>query len=145
MATVRGEAKFAGVSSNSPMGQQLRKKFVKVVGMCEAEMKKFSAKVSKDCQCNAPTNHQDAKDSRDLVALGLGLKVTTFQRLCVIFHAAKDALERLDKGIYGVCIDCGEPMLCKRLAKEPFAKRCIGCQESAEKEAGYSRTRSAHP
>ncbi|MBU4270191.1 TraR/DksA family transcriptional regulator [Candidatus Dependentiae bacterium] len=43
-----------------------------------------------------------------------------------------DALSRLDKSEYGVCVDCGEPISLKRLETFPYAKRCIVCQESFE-------------
>ncbi len=43
-----------------------------------------------------------------------------------------DALHRLDKSEYGVCVDCGEPISSKRLETFPYAARCIVCQEAAE-------------
>lgn len=43
-----------------------------------------------------------------------------------------NALMRLDKNEYGVCIDCGEPISSKRLETFPYAARCIACQEALE-------------
>ncbi len=43
------------------------------------------------------------------------------------------ALVRIDEGIYGNCIDCGEPIPAPRLAVNPSARRCIACQEKFEK------------
>jgi DnaK suppressor protein len=43
-----------------------------------------------------------------------------------------DALARLDKGTYGVCVECGEPIASARLKALPFAERCRDCQESQE-------------
>ena len=42
------------------------------------------------------------------------------------------ALERMDEGSYGECIDCGMPVGAARLLAQPFAARCIGCQSKAE-------------
>jgi len=43
-----------------------------------------------------------------------------------------DALGRIHKGEYGVCIDCGEPISERRLESFPYAARCIICQEAQE-------------
>ncbi len=43
-----------------------------------------------------------------------------------------DALSRIDKGTYGQCIDCQEPISEKRLEHFPYAARCIVCQEAFE-------------
>jgi DnaK suppressor protein len=43
-----------------------------------------------------------------------------------------DAISRLDKGEYGFCVDCSEPISSKRLETFPYAARCIVCQEAAE-------------
>jgi len=39
------------------------------------------------------------------------------------------ALERMDKGEYGVCADCGEAIPIKRLEALPYAARCVDCAE----------------
>ncbi|KKP23878.1 MAG: Transcriptional regulator, TraR/DksA family [candidate division TM6 bacterium GW2011_GWF2_28_16] len=43
-----------------------------------------------------------------------------------------NALMRLEKNEYGVCMDCGEPIASKRLETFPYAARCIACQEALE-------------
>lgn len=42
------------------------------------------------------------------------------------------ALQRLDKGTYGNCMDCGEPIALERLLVQPAAPRCVRCQEAHE-------------
>lgn len=44
----------------------------------------------------------------------------------------EDALNRLDRGEYGICIDCEEPISERRLENFPYAARCIVCQEAFE-------------
>src|SRR5207244_13159043 len=39
-----------------------------------------------------------------------------------------DALVRIDRGVYGVCADCGQPIPEGRLDARPAAARCAGCQ-----------------
>ncbi|MFH1831966.1 MAG: TraR/DksA family transcriptional regulator [bacterium] len=43
-----------------------------------------------------------------------------------------DALKRISRGEFGLCIDCGEAISEKRLENSPYAARCIVCQEAFE-------------
>src|ERR1035438_4792386 len=45
------------------------------------------------------------------------------------------ALRRIDAGEYGVCVECDEPINPRRLNAIPWAKRCIRCQERADRAA----------
>jgi DnaK suppressor protein len=54
------------------------------------------------------------------------------------FHLQKardlnSALDRVQAGTYGVCIDCNENIGFERLSAYPTAKRCIKCQSLHEK------------
>jgi DnaK suppressor protein len=42
------------------------------------------------------------------------------------------ARERLDDGSYGRCIDCGVDIPLARLEAQPWASRCVACQEKHE-------------
>jgi DnaK suppressor protein len=41
-----------------------------------------------------------------------------------------DALERIEQGSYGTCMDCEEPISVKRLDAVPWARYCVTCQEN---------------
>jgi DnaK suppressor protein len=43
------------------------------------------------------------------------------------------ALDRIQTGVYGGCIDCGDDIAYERLSAYPTAKRCIKCQRLHEK------------
>ena len=45
-----------------------------------------------------------------------------------------EALERIKKGTYGVCVDTGEPISYERLKALPYAKRTVEAQKEQEKE-----------
>ena len=45
------------------------------------------------------------------------------------------ALDRLRDGIYGTCIDCGQPIDLLRLTAIPSAARCMACQMQLEPRA----------
>jgi DnaK suppressor protein len=42
------------------------------------------------------------------------------------------ALERIEAGTYGQCVDCGVQIPEPRLVVAPEAARCVGCQEKFE-------------
>jgi len=44
-----------------------------------------------------------------------------------------EALNRIDDGGYGFCLNCGVVMSEKRLTAVPWSPYCVGCQEMAEK------------
>lgn len=44
----------------------------------------------------------------------------------------KVALERMDAGDYGVCVQCGVAIAAQRLSAHPYARACIDCAELEE-------------
>ena len=40
-----------------------------------------------------------------------------------------EALERMDREDYGICMDCGNPISDKRLSAIPWTLLCLACQE----------------
>ena len=45
-----------------------------------------------------------------------------------------EALSRMEKGTYGLCDECSEPISKPRLQAIPYAKHCIGCARKLEGE-----------
>jgi DnaK suppressor protein len=41
----------------------------------------------------------------------------------------EEALDRIQVGDYGICLDCGEPIPGKRLNAIPWARFCVPCQD----------------
>ena len=75
-------------------------------------------------------------DSPDDAALVDQLNDDTFAQIQVAdgqLGMVRAALGRLDDGTYGICIDCDEPIKTARLEVEPWAERCIECQERQER------------
>lgn len=60
----------------------------------------------------------------------------TRQRLAARINRLNTALERIERGTYGVCRVCGEPIESERLAALPEADTCLKCQEALDREAG---------
>ena len=49
-----------------------------------------------------------------------------------LYHL-NEALERIEKGTYGICRTCGNPIQKKRLEAVPHATQCIKCKKAEEK------------
>ena len=44
----------------------------------------------------------------------------------------KAALARIDRGEFGECLECGEPIADKRLESDPAATMCVDCARERE-------------
>jgi RNA polymerase-binding transcription factor len=45
-----------------------------------------------------------------------------------------DALDRIDHGAYGLCVDCGDAVPEGRLEARPDAARCVRCQSKYDRQ-----------
>jgi DnaK suppressor protein len=67
----------------------------------------------------------DQASGNNEVHIALKLKQTDAK----ILQAIEEALKRIEKGTYGVCRDCGEPIAPARLNAIPWTRVCISCKE----------------
>jgi RNA polymerase-binding protein DksA len=56
-------------------------------------------------------------------------------------EAIDAALERLDRGTYGRCVECGAVIGASRLARQPEAARCVVCQLHREDKSAARSVR----
>lgn len=61
--------------------------------------------------------------------------VSTIAYLRADLAEIADALERIDDGTYGYCVECGNPIDRGRLEALPQAARCVACQRRYDYEA----------
>lgn len=67
----------------------------------------------------------DQSSGNNEVHIALKLKQTDAK----ILQAIEEALWRIEKGTYGACRDCGEPIAEARLNAIPWTRVCISCKE----------------
>ena len=67
----------------------------------------------------------DQASGTNEVEIQLKLKQTDAK----ILQAIEEALTRMDKGTYGICRDCGEPIAVVRLEAIPWTRSCITCKQ----------------
>ncbi|WP_234041686.1 TraR/DksA family transcriptional regulator [Persicirhabdus sediminis] len=58
-------------------------------------------------------------------------------------HEVAAAIERVEKGVYGVCEMSGDKIPNERLEALPFARYTVECQSQWEQENGVSRGRAS--
>jgi DnaK suppressor protein len=67
----------------------------------------------------------DQASGNNEVHIQLKLKQTDAK----ILQAIEEALFRMEKGIYGACRDCGDPIAGARLEAIPWTRVCITCKQ----------------
>ena len=67
----------------------------------------------------------DQASGNNEVHIQLKLKQTDAK----ILQAIEEALVRIEKGTYGICRDCGEPIAAARLLAIPWTRVCIACKQ----------------
>lgn len=60
------------------------------------------------------------------------LAVQLLDRESALVRRLRSALDRINDGSYGVCLQCEEEIAPKRLKAIPWAQLCIDCQENAD-------------
>jgi DnaK suppressor protein len=73
------------------------------------------------------------EDSTAQVTTARELEFAMDERETAELAAIQAALNRIEAGVYGQCVDCGKDIPAARLHAAPEAARCIACQEKAEK------------
>ena len=80
----------------------------------------------------------DANDLPDEMDLASSEYLQSFQfrlrgREKAFLDKIQKAIDKIDKGTFGVCDDCGEKISVKRLEARPETTLCIRCKEDQER------------
>lgn len=78
-----------------------------------------------------PDEVQDAADHAQLLSLET-LKISLQDTEIAEYNMIRQALKMIEEGVYGLCVDCDQPISEKRLKLYPNATRCLICQELFE-------------
>ena len=68
--------------------------------------------------------------------------VRMLDRESVLARRIRSALDRIQDGSYGICLQCEEQIAPKRLKAMPWAELCISCQEQADRRASQNAGRA---
>ena len=119
--------------------------------MTKSEVKKFRNVLEASViELDGSTRQRDAiviEGSADELDRGLQaaereLAVRSLEAVSARRRETRAALQRIQEGTYGICLECEETISPARLSALPWATRCIRCQEPLEFHRG---TRNAQP
>ena len=74
-----------------------------------------------------PIDVSTAQSARDSAGANIN-------RAALMLREVRAALQRVEGGDYGICVNCDEDIPEKRLSVVPWAARCIPCQEAKDNE-----------
>jgi DnaK suppressor protein len=69
--------------------------------------------------------------------------VQILDRETALVRRLRSAIERIQDGTHGICLECEEEIAPKRLKAIPWAELCIDCQERADELAGQRERTTA--
>jgi DnaK suppressor protein len=107
--------------------------FKEMLLMRKAEIEKILNDISNEIN---DISQGEIKDEGDYASASLDSSrdYQLYVRLKTELTEINQAIERIEKGTYGICEMCDEPIEEERLKIKPYAKYCIICREIIEKE-----------
>lgn len=107
-------------------------------GVMEAELAQLVDKTQHEMNPELKANYLDVGGDGNAGDEAVADTIVDIDNAVIGLHLqnARDlnaALDRIQAGVYGVCIDCGSDIGFERLSAYPTAKRCIRCQHLREK------------
>lgn len=113
------------MSNNERDLDAIKEELIERLADLEEELKKLSTEKITDDQVQDPG---DQALSSTMENLRTSLQDTELQE----YKRIVQAIEKINNGTYGICIDCSEDISPKRLFFYPNAARCLACQETFE-------------
>lgn len=83
-------------------------------------------------------SHADPND-RATAESGRSFDLRLRDRDRKLISKIQQALERIDRGTFGICEDCGQAIEEKRLEVRPVTSQCIECKEDQERREKRQR------
>jgi DnaK suppressor protein len=115
--------------------EALSKKKLEVIRK-DLEARKFELEEEMIGSYQEKFSDDQVQDSADeaLASTMESLKASLHDNKNVEYKRVIQALEMINEGSYGVCVDCGKAISDKRLKYYPNATRCLLCQETFEEQ-----------
>ena len=107
----------------------------------ESELLKLENEIHTELDPELKLNYVDAGGDGDSGDEAFANSIVDSQNAVLNLHTnqvsdLKAALDRIEKKVYGICIDCGEGISHERITVYPTAKRCFKCQHMREMRLG---------
>jgi len=121
-------------TQNLPMDKHLVSQFKRGLLEQHRELSLTIEKAEKEIRDLAGPVPLDAMDLSSFSASKDSLFLSVSQHRSRL-RLIQQAVERLNDGSFGICVDCGSQIGLRRLQALPWASHCIRCQETSEARA----------
>jgi DnaK suppressor protein len=105
------------MQANGP--EHLRQELELKKAELQGRLDRVKANVRRGLETDSKERAKQLEDSEVVDALGNEARGE--------LHKISAALERMDRGDYGLCVDCGIPIASLRIEANPYAGECIDC------------------
>ena len=99
----------------------------------EKELAKFSKNATDDAEGAFP-NYGDSEDENAAEVAEYVVNLSLQENLEKSLRDANQSLDRLKKGVYGICKYCQNPIEEKRLLARPTSSSCMSCKKTITQE-----------
>jgi DnaK suppressor protein len=101
----------------------IRQKLMERYSGIRGRLERIASEVNKPLDADFEEQAAECENDEVLVALDRSIRAEMEQ--------IEKTLARLDKGEYGICEICGDPITPKMLEALPYANRCVACNVKA--------------
>lgn len=116
-------------------------------GFLEGQLHNLLVEAGKTCSGMRHDRDGDFPDPTDRASLesdrNFLLRIKDRERKLIL--KVKEALDRIDNGIFGICESCGKSISEKRLIARPVTTLCIECKTELEDQERKERLRGTKP
>jgi DnaK suppressor protein len=112
-----------------------KKTLARLRGQLEKEVANEEPLDREGLKVELSAQHEDPVDALQETA-GVMLAVQEVNATGQRMTEVRRALQRMDRGTFGVCLGCDQEIGLKRLAAVPWALLCLTCQAAKEKNGG---------
>ncbi len=116
--------------------KQFRKRLEEERSRLETSLQEIEARTSKRDLLDAMVEEQDFDDAPSDAAmdtLDRGTEMALEENIRVLLEETEAALGKIERGTYGTCDNCGQPIKMARLERIPSATFCVECRERLER------------
>jgi len=108
-----------------------KKSIARFKKMLEAKHRELSTGMGQAEQNNPMSQHDYGKDEGDRANTSMAREMQAGQksRDRALLAAVNGAIQRINSGAFGQCLNCGQEINLKRLEALPWTQYCITCQE----------------
>jgi DnaK suppressor protein len=121
---------------NKKVLENVRWQLVKVMNDLQDAVSRKAVRM-KAAPDNLPDLLDQAATEHDR-SLDLAIRVRESQQIKEIL----EAIQRIDRGHFGICVRCGKDISPKRLLRAPISRLCAPCKEKTEL---YQKHRGSYP